>query len=127
MNYSQYDPHHHDAKVLIEQIRQNSKKLFPYNDRKQPAYYYTVARLCYTLAALKSIFDLDYNAHISYYLVQEQIDQYLNYQLPTPNDQMASPTLTKEYQLKFKILKELTETQQGLKDALVVTKQMLDE
>lgn len=125
----QYDPHRDEAEDCIKWIQQTSKKIFPYNDRKQPAYYYTVARLCYTLASLKAItnFNSRYDHELWQFMVQQQIKQYLNYQLPTKADHLISSTLSREYQLKLSILNELTQTPQGLKDAFIVTQQLMDK
>lgn len=125
----QLDPHHYEAEKRIQRIHQESKELFRYNDREHPPYYYTVARLCYTLASLKAITDFDrhYTQEVRLLLVKRQIKQYLDGQLPTPGDRLISPTLDREYQLKLGILTELTQTPQGLKDAFIVTQQLMDK
>lgn len=125
----QLDPQHYEAEKRIKRIHQESKELFRYNDREHPPYYYTVARLCYTLANLKAIADFDrhYTQEVRLLLVEKQIKQYLNDQLPTQADRLINPTLRSEYQLKLGILTELTQTPEGLKDALFITQQLLNQ
>lgn len=125
----QLDPYQYKAEKKIKRIHQESKELFRYNDRKQPAYYYTVARLCYTLASLKAItnFNSHYDHELWQFMVQQQIKQYLNYQLPAKTDHLISSTLSREYQLKLNILNELTQTSQGLKDAFIVTQKLMNK
>lgn len=125
----QLDPYQYKAEKKIKRIHQESKELFRYNDREHPPYYYTVARLCYTLASLKAITDFDrhYTQEVRLLLVKRQIKQYLNYQLPAKTDHLISSTLSREYQLKLNILNELTQTPQALKDAFIVTQQLMDK
>lgn len=129
MTHRQLDSHHYEAEARIQCIHQESKELFPYNDRKHPPYYYTVARLCYTLASLKAItdFDRNYDQEVRLMLIKRQIKQYLDGQLPTQADRLISPTLDREYQLKLGILTELTQTPESLKDAFTITKDLINE
>lgn len=122
------DPHQYQAEKKIKRIHQESKELFRYNDREHPPYYYTVARLCYTLASLKTITDFKrhYTQEVQLLLVKRQIKQYLNGPLPSPADHLISPTLEREYQLKLSILTELTQTPQGLRDAFIITKDLIN-
>ena len=129
MSRRQLDPHQYQAEKKIKRMHQESKELFRYNDREHPPYYYTVARLCYTLASLKAITDFNrhYTQEVRLLLVKRQVKRYLNGPLPTPADHLISPTLRSEYQLKLGILTELTQTPDGLKDALFITQQLLDQ
>lgn len=125
MAYRKYDPTRADSQAIIKQIQKNSKKVFPYNDRKQPAFNCTIARICYTLAYLKSIVDVKttYSTSVQNMLIDQELARFLKH-LPSERDQIATHTLKEEYVFKLHVLKELTQTPRGLKDAIIITQSM---